>query len=169
MMKTYLFRPEIFDQSSLESSEDLQKSVWIEVKINPKDLLNLNQVGAKTKLSKSTILRRIKDGSFPRSNFSDIHRKKNYWLKLSVFDWVDLQKLDGELPEAYLNAVRSDETDDAAQAVEERGEYISKAQADKIFEMRQKARHDFEAFCKDHPRLKDWAESRKDQFTKGEA
>lgn len=168
-MKTYLFRPAVFEQSSLESSEDLQKSVWIEVELNPEDLLNLNQVVAKTGLSKATVQRRIQDGVFPRSDITDIHGKKNYWSKVSVLGWIDVQKHNGKVPDALLNTVLSDKTDDAIQALEERGDYVSKTDGDAIFEMKQKMRHDFDAFCKDYPHLKKWAESRRYLFTKGKA
>ena len=167
-MKTYLFRPAVCEQSSLESSEDLQKSVWIEVKINPEDLLNLNQVVVKTGLSKATIQRRINSGSFPRSDITDIHGKKQYWSKVAVLGWVDLQKHDEGLPEAYLNAVLSDETDDAIQALEVRGDYISRTDGDVIFEMTQKMRYDFDTFCRERPHLKEWAESRRYLFTNGQ-
>lgn len=168
-MKTYLFRPAVLEQSSLESSDDLQKSVWIEVELNPEDLLDLNKVVVKTGLSKSTIQRSIKDGGFPRSDITDIHGKKNYWPKVSVLGWMDLQKHNLEHPETYLTAVLSNETDDAIQAIEERGEYINKSDGDKMFEMAQKMRHDFESFCRDHPHLKEWAESRKYLFPKFKA
>jgi len=166
-MKTYLFRPVVLEHSNLESSEDSQKSVWIEVKLNPEDLLNLNQVVVKAGLSKATIQRRINARSFPRSDITDIHGKKQYWSKVAVLGWVDLQAHDEEHPKAYLNAVVSDETDDAIQALEVRGDYIGKKDGDVIFEMTQKMRHDFDAFCRDHPHLKEWAESRRYLFAKG--
>ncbi len=101
-MKTYLFRPAIYEHSNAEASEDSQASVWIEVKLNPEDLLNLNQVVVKTGLSKATIQRRIQNGIFPRSDITDIQGKKNYWSKVSVLGWIDLQKRNGQVPDAFL-------------------------------------------------------------------
>jgi predicted DNA-binding transcriptional regulator AlpA len=167
LMKTYLFRPATYEHSTLEASEDSLKSVWIEVELNPEDLLNLNQVVVKTGLSKATIQRRIQEGIFPRSDITDIHGRKNYWSKVSVLGWIDLQKHNGRVPDAFLKTVLSDETDDAIQALEERGDYVSRTDGDAIFEMTQKIQHDFDAFCKDYPHLKGWAESRRYLFTKG--
>lgn len=168
MMKTYLVNTDVFVQTLPPSVKAPQDCGWIEFKIDPTDLYSLNQVASKTGLSKATIQRRIKEGSFPRSQITDIYRKKNFWTKLSVLGWIDLQKYDGPLPEAYLNAKLSDETDDAVQSLEETGRYLTKKEGDALFEMRQAMNHDFAAFCEAHPRLKEWLETRKSFPTKND-
>lgn len=167
-MRTFLFKPEVHVGTDQPTEVGSQQSEWIEVQIDPDDLWPLHRVLARTGMSKATLQRRIKDGTFPRSVITDTRRKTNFWTKISVLGWMDLQRHGGDLKDAYLNATVSNETDDLVQDYEETERYQSKSQGDAFFEMSRNMRHDFDFFTKKYPNLKEWAEGRRHLFKNGE-